>query len=109
MDPTEWRFLMEFTGEDLLCAKQELERAKSRFHETLGKIEHALSPEGLADDAGRAIRAKMSEAVTKGVETARERPYALAAGASALLALIAGRPLWKAARRLTGAEPATTH
>jgi hypothetical protein len=89
-------------------AEAELERAKAHFNDTLGMIERRLSPEGVADDVGRALQSKMSDLGKKGVEVVRDRPIATAAGASALIAVLAGRPLWKAAKRLFGgAEHAT--
>jgi hypothetical protein len=94
------------SGQRLVHAQQDLERAKSQLQETLDKIEHRMSPEGLADDAGRAIQSKIADLGKRSTEAVRERPVTVAAGAGALLALLAGRPLWKASKRLFGGKAA---
>jgi hypothetical protein len=101
---------MSDAAQDLIHSEEELRMAKERLSDTLGKIEHRLSPEGLADEAGRVVHVKVSGVGRKGAEIIRERPVALAAGASAIVALLAGRPIWRrltsflAKRRLTTAH-----
>ena len=84
----------------LLHAREERERARAHLHDTLDRIEQRMSPEGLADDAGRVIHAKLAKVGRRSVETAKERPIALAAGAGAIVAALAHKPIWQGAKRL---------
>ena len=102
--------LVQASGRKLLRAKEERARAKAHLHETLDKIEHHMSPEGLADDAGRAIQAKIAQVGRRSVETARERPITLAAGVGAIMAVLAHRPIREGAKRLFDwLRPAAAH
>lgn len=97
-------------GRKLLHARQARERARAHLHDTLERIEQRMSPEGLADDAGRVIHAKLAKVGRRSVATARERPIALAAGASAIIAALAHKPIWQGAKRLFDRfGPAATH
>ena len=97
-------------GRRLLRARAERAHAKAHLHETLDKIEYHMSPEGLADDAGRAIQVKIAQVGRKGVETVRERPITLAAGAGAIMAVLAHRPIWEGAKKLFDRlRPAAAH
>jgi membrane protein len=76
------------TEHTLRDARSELDRAKARFFETLGAIEHGVSPGVLIEHGRRAIKTKLSAISETGVALARARPAPLVAGAAAVVALL---------------------
>ena len=101
--------LVQKSVRHLLRAEKKRARAHAHLRQTLGRIERRMSPEGLADDAGRAIHAKLAQLGRRSVAAARERPVALAAGAGAVMAMLAGRPLWQGARHLLARRHPAAH
>jgi hypothetical protein len=83
-------------AQNLAEAEHDLERAKAKFFDTLGKIEHSFSPAELVDHAGDAISAKLLAVGQSGMDQAKKRPFAVAAGLAAVAAFFARRSLWKA-------------
>jgi hypothetical protein len=87
---------------DLEAAALQAREARARLAETANELQSRLAPARLLDDAVENVRTGATGLAHTTADAARRRPGAAAAAAALGVALIAHRPLWRLARRITG-------
>ncbi len=87
---------------DLETAALQAREARARLAGTAQEIQSRLAPARLLDDAVGTVRDGATELAHSTADAARRRPRAAIAAAGIGVALLAHRPLWRLARRITG-------
>ncbi len=87
---------------DLETAAMQAREARARLAGTAQQLQSRLAPSRLLDDAVENVRSGATELAQTTADAARRRPHVAVVAGAVGLALVAHRPLWRLARRLTG-------
>lgn len=86
---------MKGSDEELARARTAALVARARLAQTMGEIQHRLSPRVLMREAWDEVREQGSDLADEALTVARERPAAVVAVVGAVVVLLVRQPLWR--------------
>ena len=87
---------------DILAARAEVERSRTRVMATAQELQERLSPKVLAKGAWQGAKEKGADLAEDAVDAVKARPIAATGVVAAITMFLAREPLWDLATRLAG-------
>lgn len=90
---------------ELVAAKAQAEAARARLMDTVGELQHRLSPATIAGNAWDGVKEKTTDVAEGAVEAVKARPVAVSAGLAAFTLFLARSPIRSTLSRLFSQSP----
>lgn len=90
---------------EIVAARAQAEAARARLMDTVGALQHRLSPATMAGNAWEGVKEKTSDAADTAVEAVKARPVAVSAALGAFALFLARSPIRSAVSRLFSSSP----